>query len=139
MLPTASGAPAQHAVTFPCQLLVQEELRRTRGFSSRICRLAHLMNQAAKAKEPCEKGFKCPASGYSPKGSAPSETSSRRVQWHVLHFHLKLLMVATTRKRSMGPCTGYTVVVLRSPRQLAWSNWFSKCKGSGVPFSLSCY
>lgn len=138
MLPIASGAPAQHAVTFPCQLLVREESRRTRGFASRICRLAHLMEQAAKDKEPYEEGFKCPVSGYSPKCSAPSETSSRRAQCHVLHFALKLLVVTTTRKRSMGPCTACTVVVLRSPRQLAWSNWFSKCKGSGILFSLSC-
>lgn len=67
-----------------------------------------------------------PVLAYNPKRSAPSEFSSRGERWHLLHFHLKLLMVATARKRSMGPCTGYTGVVPQSPRELALSNWFSE-------------
>lgn len=56
---------------------------------------------------------------YNTKHAAPSETSSLGNQQHVLHFHLKLLMVPIVRKRTMGPCTGYSVVVPWSPSQTA--------------------
>ena len=39
-------------------------------------------------------------------------------------------MVATAWKRSMGPCTGWTVVVARNPRQPSWSNLFSESMGN---------
>lgn len=85
-------------------------------------------------KSPVKRATSTLVLAYNTKHAAPSETASHGERWHLLHFHLKLLMVPTGRKRSVGPFPGYSVVVLGSSSQKA-----QRAQVAGGIFSLGFF